>query len=74
MCHITIRDPLYNYIYLSDVEQRIVDNVLFQRLRHILQSGAAYYAYPNNHSSHFLNSLGTMEMAGRMISSILSNS
>lgn len=37
-----IRDPLYNYIYLADVEQRMVDNVLFQRLRHISQNGAAY--------------------------------
>lgn len=69
-----IRDPLYNYIYLTGVEQKIVDNVLFQRLRHISQNGAAYYTYPSNHSCRFLHSLGTMEVAGRMVTSILNNS
>lgn len=69
-----IRDPLYNYIYLTSVEQKIVDNILFQRLRHISQNGAAYYTYPSNHSCRFLHSLGTMEIAGRMVASMLANS
>lgn len=69
-----IRDPIYNYIYLTKVEQKIVDSPMFQRLRHISQNGAACYTYPSNHGCRFLHSLGTMEIAGRMVVSILLNS
>jgi HD superfamily phosphohydrolase len=64
-----IRDPIYNYLYLTDIEQRIVDHPLFQRLRYISQNGSAYYTYPSNRSCRFLHSIGTMEVAGQIVAS-----
>ncbi|MCI9577112.1 MAG: HD domain-containing protein [Clostridiales bacterium] len=65
-----IRDPLYDYLYLTKVEQSIVDHPLFQRLRHISQNGTAYYTYPSNRSCRFMHSLGTMEIAGQVIAHV----
>jgi len=59
-----IRDPIYNYIYLTDVEAQLIKNPLFQRLRFISQNGAAYFTYPSNRNCRFLHSLGCMKLGG----------
>lgn len=61
---ICIRDPVYNYIYLTQFESKLLAHPLFQRLRFILQNGVAYYTYPSNKTCRFLHSLGTMKIAG----------
>ena len=59
-----LRDPIHNYIYLTDVEESVVEHHLFQRLRYISQNGAAYYTYPSNRHDRFLHSLGVMKIGG----------
>lgn len=59
-----IRDPVHNYIYITDVEENVVQHPLFQRLRNISQNGAAYYTYPSNKHCRFLHSLGVMKVGG----------
>lgn len=59
-----IRDPVYNYIYLTDVEAQLIKSPVFQRLRFISQNGAAYYTYPSNRNCRFLHSLGCMKIGG----------
>ncbi len=59
-----IRDPIHNYIYLTDVEFKLIKHPLFQRLRFITQNGAAYYTYPSNRNCRFLHSLGCMKLGG----------
>lgn len=60
----TIRDPIHNYIYLTYVEENVVEHPLFQRLRFISQNGSAYYTYPSNRHCRFLHSLGVMKLGG----------
>jgi len=59
-----IRDPVHNYIYLTDVEFKLIRHPLFQRLRFITQNGSAYYTYPSNKNCRFLHSLGSMKLGG----------
>lgn len=59
-----IRDPVHNYIYLTDVEFKLIRHPLFQRLRFITQNGSAYYTYPSNKKCRFLHSLGSMKLGG----------
>lgn len=61
---ICMRDPVHNYIYLTDVEAIVVKHPLFQRLRFISQNGAAYYTYPSNKHCRFLHSLGCLKIGG----------
>lgn len=61
---ISIRDPIHNYIYMTNVEESIVKHPLFQRLRHISQNSSAYYTYPANRHDRFLHSLGVMKIGG----------
>jgi uncharacterized protein len=60
----SIRDPIHNYIYLTYVEENVVEHRLFQRLRFISQNGSAYYTYPSNRHCRFLHSLGVMKLGG----------
>lgn len=59
-----IRDPIHNYINLTEVEAKLVKHPLFQRLRFITQNGSAYYTYPSNRNCRFLHSLGCMKIGG----------
>ncbi|MFZ5945302.1 MAG: phosphohydrolase [Bacillota bacterium] len=60
----SVRDPVHNYIYMTDVEESVVQHPLFQRLRFISQNGVAYYTYPSNRHDRFLHSLGVMKLGG----------
>lgn len=61
---ICIRDPIHNYIDLTEVEKDLVKHKLFQRLRFISQNGTAYFTYPSNKNCRFLHSLGCMKIGG----------
>jgi len=69
-----IRDPVHNYIYLTNVEERIINHSLFQRLRFISQNGLVYYTYPSNRTCRFVHSLGVMQIAGNLFLNSLNNS
>lgn len=70
---ISIRDPIHNYIYLTEVESRLVRHPLFQRLRFISQNGSAYFTYPSNRNCRFLHSLGCMKIGGDIFLSVTEN-
>ncbi len=63
----SIRDPLYGYIEYSEFERRIIDEPLFQRLRHISQNGLIQLTYPSNRTARFAHSLGTMHVGGEYL-------
>ena len=56
-----IRDPLYGYVRLNDLELQIIDLPIFQRLRRISQLALTKYVYPSAEHSRFVHSLGVLE-------------
>jgi len=59
-----IKDPLYGYIKITDVEKKIIDTTPVQRLRRIKQLSGAEYVYPAANHTRFEHSLGVMYLAG----------
>jgi len=59
-----IKDPIYGYIRLSDVEKTIIDTLAVQRLRRIRQLAGAEYVYPAANHTRFEHVLGAMYLAG----------
>lgn len=55
------RDPLYGFITINEVEQRIIDTTQFQRLRRIMQLGTSFLVYPSASHTRFEHSLGVLE-------------
>ena len=65
-----ICDPLYDYIYLEEDEIRIVNHIIFQRLRAIRQLGFSEHAFPSGTHNRFTHSLGVCHLAGLAFDSI----
>lgn len=63
---IRIRDLVHGFVHLTELEEKIIDHPLFQRLRHIRQNDVACYVYPSLNTSRFEHSLGVAHVAGRM--------
>ena len=62
-----ISDPLYGYVYFNvEVEEPIINSVLLQRLRYIIQLQTAHLVYPGAVHTRFQHSLGVMHLAGLM--------
>jgi len=59
-----IKDPVYGYIRLTEVEKNIIDTSAVQRLRRIRQLAGAEYVYPAANHTRFEHVLGTMYLAG----------
>lgn len=60
-----IRDPVHGYIYLNDVERKVIDTPTFQRLRRIRQLAGAHLTYPGAQHTRFEHSVGTLYLADR---------
>ena len=58
-----IRDPVVGLVRLTDLEMRVIDTPVFQRLRRIKQLALADVVYPGCVHNRFLHSIGTMAMA-----------
>ncbi|MBO3798928.1 MAG: HD domain-containing protein [Candidatus Brockarchaeota archaeon] len=63
-----IRDPIYRYIHITDVERSVIDTPVFQRLRRIKQLAGAHLTYPGAVHTRFLHSLGVMLTASKIFS------
>ena len=61
-----IRDPVHNFIHLSDEEGRLINTPVFQRLRRIHQLAMAYLVYPGALHTRFDHSLGVCHVAKLM--------
>lgn len=65
------RDPIHGFIKVYDIERRIVDTSVFQRLRRIKQLGTTYLVYHGADHTRFAHSLGVMELADRVFNTIV---
>lgn len=61
-----IRDPIYGLVRYSDLEEKVMNHWVVQRLRNIHQLAMAYYVYPSALHTRFEHSLGVMHVAGLM--------
>jgi uncharacterized protein len=59
-----IADPIHRFIRFTELEKKIIDSKIFQRLRRIKQLAGAHLVYPAAQHSRFEHSLGTMHLAG----------
>ena len=59
-----VKDPLYGYIRLTEVERNVIDTLAVQRLRRIRQLAGAEYVYPAANHTRFEHVLGAMYLAG----------
>jgi len=66
-----IRDPVYNYVHLSNFEDKVLDSWIFQRLDRIAQMPTAHLVYPGGKYSRKSHSLGVMHLMGKAILHIL---
>lgn len=65
-----IKDPIYGYIRVTDVERTIIDTLPVQRLRRIRQLAGAEYVYPAANHTRFEHVLGAMYLAGVVAESL----
>ncbi len=59
-----IKDPIFGYIHISEMEKKILDTFPFQRLRRIKQLAGTEFVYPGANHTRFEHSLGVMHLAG----------
>jgi HD superfamily phosphohydrolase len=65
-----IHDSIHGYIDIDPVASAIIDTHVFQRLRHIHQTGVLYFVFPTATHTRFEHSIGTYHLAKQMISEI----
>ncbi len=65
-----VRDPVFGYIGMTEVERNIIDTTPVQRLRGIRQLSVTSITYPGADHSRFSHALGTMHFAGQMVESL----
>ena len=68
-----IRDAIHGDIILTELEIKLVDAKIFQRLRRIKQLGPTYLVYPSANHSRFEHSLGALNMAQKLIEAVNRN-
>ncbi len=69
-----LRDPVWEYIYLSPEILELVDTPDFQRLRHISQLGHVSLVYPGARHSRFEHSLGVYHLAKKFLLRLMESS
>jgi HD superfamily phosphohydrolase len=57
-----ITDPIHGDVYLTRLEQAIVDTAPFQRLRRVKQLGTTHLVYPGATHTRFSHSLGSLRV------------
>ena len=66
-----ITDPIHKYIRITDLEKKLIDTEVFQRLRKIRQLAGAHLVYPSAQHTRFEHSIGTMHLAGLAAETLL---
>lgn len=69
----TIRLPEYDYIGITELEESLIDNEYFQRLRRIRQSPGVYMVFPGSSHTRFEHSIGAMHIADRASTNLVLN-
>jgi HD superfamily phosphohydrolase len=65
-----IKDPIYGYIRLTEIERKVIDTKAVQRLRRIRQLSGAEYVYPAANHTRFEHVLGAMYLAGVVVENL----
>jgi hypothetical protein len=63
-----IFDNVHGHIGVTEVEEGVIDSLIFQRLRGIRQTGCVDFVYPGSVHSRFSHCIGTMHLMGRFLS------
>jgi uncharacterized protein len=66
-----VRDPVHGFIYFNEIEMKIVNTAVFQRLRYIRQLAFTHLVYPGAEHSRFAHSMGVMEFATKMFDTLM---
>jgi uncharacterized protein len=66
-----ITDPIHKYIRITDLEKKLIDTEVFQRLRKIRQLVGAHLVYPSAQHTRFEHSIGAMHLAGLAAETLL---
>jgi HD superfamily phosphohydrolase len=61
-----IRDPIHGYIFANEIEQKIIDTSIVQRLRRIRQLAGCHLVYPGGQHSRFEHIIGSMYLAKKV--------
>lgn len=69
----SISDPIYGTIPLTELELRVIDTPVFQRLRRVQQLGLADYVFPSADYSRFAHSIGACHTIGEMLAQLDTN-
>lgn len=59
-----VRDPIHGWIKFTELEQKLIDAPLMQRLRRVKQLTTVDLVYTGGNGSRFEHSLGAMHIAG----------
>lgn len=68
-----IRDAVHGDIWVTELETKVMDEEVFQRLRYLRQLGPTYLVYPSTHHTRFEHCLGTLFMADQIINAVIRN-
>lgn len=68
-----ITDTIHQTIYLSTLESDLMSTAYFYRLHDIYQSSTVYLTFPCNRTKRYEHSCGTMELAGEIFFSAITN-
>jgi HD superfamily phosphohydrolase len=59
-----INDPIHGFIGISDIEAKIINSQVYQRLRRIKQLSGGHFVYPTAEHTRFGHCIGVMYVAG----------
>jgi hypothetical protein len=59
-----LKDPLYGYVHLSQLEHQVIQSPLMLRLHHVHQNSTAFLTYPTANATRFAHSAGAMHLVG----------
>ncbi len=68
-----IADTIHQTVYLSELESNMMSTAYFYRLHDVYQSSTVYLTFPCNRTKRYEHSYGTMELAGEMFFSAITN-
>lgn len=68
-----VADTVHQTVYLSDLESNMMSTAYFYRLHDVYQSSTVYLTFPCNRTKRYEHSFGTMELAGEIFFSAITN-
>lgn len=62
--------PVHTTIELRDIEAKVLDSPVFQRMRHVRTLGLVYYVFPGGDFSRLSHSLGVLHVASQILTTL----